>query len=114
LVSKHLQNIRRKARLEEKRINKRLKDLRARREEFREELHTEFRKQVVVGITAAFGFLIALSWREPIEQVVKETIVRLGFSSTTIGSKFIVAVIITVIAALFLVLLTKWANDPKK
>ncbi|MBS3093848.1 hypothetical protein J4456_04695 [Candidatus Pacearchaeota archaeon] len=38
----------------------------------------EFKNQMAIAITAAFAFLIALSWRTPIEQLVNKLIEQLG------------------------------------
>jgi hypothetical protein len=72
--------------------------------------HKEFRKQLITGITAAFAFLIALSWREPISEAVDQFIEGFGINPAA-GTiyKFISAIIVTLIAALALVFLSKWS-----
>jgi len=72
--------------------------------------HKEFRKQIITGITAAFAFLIALSWREPIAESVDQLIEGFGINPAA-GTiyKFVSAIIVTLISALVLVLLSKWA-----
>ncbi|HOI19060.1 MAG TPA: DUF5654 family protein [Candidatus Woesearchaeota archaeon] len=73
------------------------------------QFQVEFRKQLVTGITAAFAFLIALSWREPISEAVNHFIESFGINpgAGTIY-KFISAIFVTLIAAVALVFLSKW------
>ncbi len=71
----------------------------------------EFKKHVIVAITAALGFLIALSWREPISEFVGIIIERLGVGDQMIYYKFLSAIIITVIAVLALIIVSKWAIE---
>lgn len=78
------------------------------------EFRSEFKSQIVVGITAAFAFLIALSWREPIQKSVDSLIIRLGLVGKEIYFQFLSAIIITLIAALVLVFLSKWKSDNKR
>ena len=77
------------------------------------EFGREFRNQILVAITAAFSFLIALSWREPISEGVSSLIARFGLKENLIYYKFLSAIIITLIGVIFLVILVKW-NSGKK
>ena len=70
----------------------------------------EFKKQVIVGVTAAFAFLIALSWREPISDFVNNLIENLGLKENLIYFKFLSAIIVTVIAVLILIFISRWAS----
>lgn len=78
-----------------------------------DDFRKEFKKQTVVAITAAFGFLIALSWREPISEGVSGLINLLGLSESLIYYKFLAAIVITLVAVLFLVVLSKWNSEKK-
>ena len=73
---------------------------------------SEFKKQSLTAISAAFGFLIALSWREPISDFVNFLIEGAGLKESAIYYKFVSAVVVTLIAVVFLVFLTKW-NEKK-
>lgn len=68
----------------------------------------EFRNQTIGAITAAFGFLIALSWRDPISEAVNSFVEHFGLSGSVIFYKFIIAILITAVAVLFLVLIAGW------
>ncbi len=61
----------------------------------------EFKNQTVIAITAAFGFLIALVWRDWITSLIKSDKVTL-FST----------VFVTAVCVLGLVIISKWASNP--
>jgi len=75
-------------------------------EKARKEFKQEFNKQLLTAITAAFAFLIALSWREPISEAINLLLEPLGERQTLL-LKFIGALIITLIAALIMMMITK-------
>ncbi|MBD3252839.1 hypothetical protein GF386_03850 [Candidatus Pacearchaeota archaeon] len=68
----------------------------------------EFRKQTVIAVTAAFAFLIALSWRNPIQELVDDIISELGLGGREIYIEFLSAITITIIGVLVLMLLSRW------
>ncbi len=78
------------------------------------EFQREFRKQLVVGITAAFGFLIALSWRTPIEDSVNFLVEKLGLKGGPIYWGFVSAIVVTIIAVTALIIVTKWEGKISK
>ncbi|MFH1307222.1 MAG: DUF5654 family protein [archaeon] len=73
------------------------------------ELRKEFKKQVGTAIGAAFAFLIALSWKDPIQASVNTIIDKLGLGKG-IGFQFLVAVLVTFIAVIALIILSKWSS----
>jgi len=74
----------------------------------------EFKRHTITAITAAFAFLIALSWREPIKNSVSALIDRLGLSGKAIYFEYLSAILITIIAVLALMWLSKWSSEPEK
>ncbi len=68
----------------------------------------EFKNEVAVGITAAFAFLIALSWREPIQKSVDGLVARMGLVGQAIYIEYLSALIMTLIAVLVLMGISKW------
>jgi hypothetical protein len=70
----------------------------------------EFKKQIVIGITAAFAFLIALSWRTPIKNSVDILITNFGLGEKTVYFEYLSAIAITLIAVLCLMLISIWAS----
>lgn len=77
----------------------------------------EVKRHMITGITAAFGFLIALTWREPIADLVNLLVENFQVQNEILF-KFITAFIVTLIAALVLMYLTRWQTKdeekPKK
>jgi len=73
----------------------------------------ELKNQTATAITAAFAFLIALSWRTPIQNSVDNLITRLNLTGSAIYLEYLSAVIITLIAVIFLMLFSKWKSEKK-
>lgn len=61
-------------------------------------LRQELVKQIVVLSTSGFGLVAALAWNEAIQSFVKEYIDQYISIGSGIASRFIYAVIITIIA----------------
>jgi len=76
----------------------------------------EFKKHSVTAIAAAFAFLIALSWKTPIQNTVDSLVKKLNLGALTsmaIFLEYITAIIITVIAVLALMWMAKWSSKDK-
>jgi hypothetical protein len=73
----------------------------------------EFKKHVIVAVTAALGFLIALSWKDPILNLSNSLIASLGMTEGGIGFQFVAAGIVTVAAVLALILISGWSSEAK-
>ena len=67
----------------------------------------EFLEQLFVGLTAALGFLIALSWRTPIQKSVIALTKSMGFSENLIYFEYLAAMIMTIIAVIVFMILAK-------
>lgn len=67
----------------------------------------EFRERLVLGITSALGFLIALTWREPFSEFVALLIKDLGLKEQLIY-KFVSALVFTIIAVIILIFISRW------
>jgi uncharacterized membrane protein YdbT with pleckstrin-like domain len=74
----------------------------------------EFKDQIVIAITAAFAFLIALSWRNPIQKSVDSMIESLGLKGSAIYLEYLSALVITLIAVLVLMWISKWKSKEDK
>lgn len=74
---------------------------------------SEFKRQTLTAITAAFAFLIALTWRTPIQNSVDNLVSRLGLTGQAVYYEYLAAVIITVIGVVALILISKWAAEKK-
>lgn len=69
----------------------------------------EFRKQIVVAVSAALGFLIAMSWRAPLQNAVNLLIVKMGLKGGAVYFEFLSAFVITLVAVLGLMWLSRWS-----
>jgi len=78
------------------------------------ELKNETKKHVVTAIVAAFGFIIALVWRDAIKEFIETVVVNLSISGPTSLITLYTAIITTIIAAIGIVLITKWSSEPAK
>lgn len=67
----------------------------------------EFRKQATIAIIAAFGFLIALSWRDFISDTVNKIVSSLGVSDQLYLYKLLSAIIVTLLAILGIMIASK-------
>jgi len=72
---------------------------------------SEFKKQIATGIVAAFAFLIALSWREPIKKSVDALIIKMNLSGQQIYLEYLSAFMITAIAVLVLIIVSRWKSE---
>ena len=72
-----------------------------------QEFRKEFRNQSVIAIIAAFGFLIALSWRDFISDSINSLVTALGVSEKLYLYKLLSAVFITLIAILGIMIVSK-------
>ena len=82
---------------------KQTKDLLEKALELKTSFRSEFKKQTVLAITAALGFLIALVWRDYLMSIIK-----------TENLNFIAIVGITAVCVLGLVIIAKWASAGDK
>jgi len=71
-----------------------------------------FKEKVAIAVSAALGFLIALSWREPIADVVGVVVSQFS-SSDAIFFKFFSAIIVTVLGVIVLMFVSRWAVKKK-
>lgn len=70
----------------------------------------EVRKNVASAILAAFGFVIALVWRDAIQENVHKLIGVLGLTESMYLYKLIIALLVTVICVAGILFLSKWSE----
>lgn len=75
---------------------------------------SEFKKQTSTAIIAAFGFLIALSWRDLIQKAVQENLHTALLEKYPYLHLLYTAIIITLISVLGIALVSRWAKAPEK
>ncbi len=73
----------------------------------------EFKQQTGAAIIAAFGFLIALVWKDIIVNTVDTIINRLPSVKYAIISTLISAVIVTTVCVIGIILISRWARKPE-
>jgi uncharacterized membrane protein YcjF (UPF0283 family) len=69
------------------------------------ELKTEFRKQTSTAIMAAFGLIIALSWKD----VITDLVSQIGFVKSY--GLLVTAVILTFVSVLGILIVSYWAKS---
>ena len=74
-------------------------------------IHKELIRQMVALSTAGFGLVAALAWNEAIQAFVKEYIDQYISAGSGILSRFIYALIITVIAVMVTYQLSRLKKD---
>jgi len=74
----------------------------------------EFKNQMIVAISAAFAFLIALSWREPISELVRAIVERFNLAGSLIYYQFASAIVVTLLAVFAFMFLAKWNSKPEE
>lgn len=71
------------------------------------EFKKEFRAQSATAIIAAFGFLIALSWRDFISEVINHIVANVQNVGSVYLYKLIAAVIVTVVSVVGIMVASK-------
>ena len=70
----------------------------------------EVRKHIITAITAAFGFIIALSWRDAISSWINSLVENFNLSEG--WYQFIAALIVTVIGVVGIIIVSKFEEKP--
>lgn len=71
---------------------------------------SEFKKQISTALIAAFGFIIALVWRDLISKLVQENIKLATLEQHPYLAALYTALIVTVIAIIAIALISRWAK----
>jgi hypothetical protein len=71
---------------------------------------SEFKKQTATAIIAAFGFLIALVWRDLISKAIKETTYIQSLEMYPYLAELYIALVVTVVAVIGIAIISKWAK----
>jgi len=73
-------------------------------------LKNETKKQIILAFTAAFGFLIALVWRDVIKSYVDKIISQLAVSGPESLIMLYTAIITTILAVIGIILINRWGS----
>lgn len=79
-----------------------------------EKIKKEVRKNIVTAIVAAFGFVIALVWRDAIQEVIDKVLGAIGLTSEAYFFRIISAIFVTIIAVIGILLVSRWAEKKEK
>lgn len=70
----------------------------------------QVKDKISMAIGAAFGLVIALAWNSAIQEGVNSLVTTLGITGTAYIYKIITAIVVTVIAVIGIILVSKWAG----
>lgn len=81
-----------------------------------ETFKSEFKKQIITAITAAFALIIALAWQDAIKEWITAFVARIGIQTQNLYLyKIYVAIAITLICVVAIILFSRWgAKQDKK
>ena len=77
----------------------------------KQEFKNEFKKQLAIAFLATFAFLIALTWRDFISEIVNNIISTFGIQGQTYLIKLTAAILITVIAVIGIIIVSKYNSE---
>ncbi|MEX2016893.1 MAG: DUF5654 family protein [Candidatus Pacearchaeota archaeon] len=76
-------------------------------------LRLETKKQIVIALLAGFGFLMALVWRDLLQEIANWIVVNSHVAGPAMLIKTYVAIITTIIAVIGIIIITKWNKEPQ-
>lgn len=74
-------------------------------------LKSEVKKNILAAILAAFGFIIALVWRDAIQAALNEIVARVGIEGTGYVYQITMAALITIICVIGILFLSKLKGE---
>ena len=77
-------------------------------------LRSETQQHAVTAIIAAFGFIIALVWKDAIKEYVNIFVTKFSVSGPSALITFYTAMITTIIAVIGIVIITRWGSKSHK
>ena len=79
------------------------------------ELREEISNNIVAGVTAAFGLVIALTWKDVVTEGVNFLIARTGLSQKeAFGFRIVTAIIITFVSVVGITLIARFMGKKSK
>ncbi len=74
-------------------------------------LNQDTRKRIAMSISAAFSFVIALFWRDAIQQLIDKVLQSLGLTGSTYIAKIIAAIFVTILGVIAINQLSQWGAE---
>lgn len=78
-----------------------------------ERLIRAVRKNIGTAILAAFAFVIALVWRDAIQEGVDSLVIRLNIPQEGYLFKIVAAVLITIVCVIGILIFSRWVEKKK-
>lgn len=100
-----------------RKINKKMKNLQHLNEVSKKKakkFEHEVRKTTATSIAAAFSFIIALFWRDAVQELITKLLEHLGLANSSYIAKVIAAALVTVIGVLAIMRISKWGELDSK
>lgn len=105
-VRKGVRSVSRKVKTAQKGVKKRVRKSVESATAFKQHI----RKNVATAILAAFAFIMALVWRDAIQDVVKDILAYLDVTGTTSQYKIIAALLTTIICTVGIIYFSRWSE----
>jgi hypothetical protein len=74
------------------------------------EFKKEVRKHIATAILAAFGFIMALTWRDALQEVINNVVAKLGVQESAHLYKIYVAIAVTILCVIGIFLVSRWGG----
>ena len=74
----------------------------------------EVRKKTISAILAAFAFVMALVWRDAIQEAADRVLETLGLTGSAYIYKIITALVVTVICVIGIIIFSRWEGEKSK
>lgn len=78
------------------------------------QFHQEARKTTASAMAAAFSFVIALFWRDAVQDLIQKILENAGLTQETYIAKVLAALFVTLIGVIAIMKISKWGQLDKK
>jgi len=79
-----------------------------------DKFHKEIRKNIVTAVTAALGFMIALVWRDAMQESINKILAYIGLTGEAYLFRIFSAILVTFIAVLGVMFVSRWAEKKEE
>ncbi len=93
---------------------KKIKKIKKNAREHATEFQKEARKTTATAIAAAFSFIIALFWRDAIQDLIDNALKNMGLTNQTYVAKIFAALFVTAIGVIAIMRISKWGQLENK
>ncbi len=99
-------------RINSQNLNK-IEELKKAQREEAKKIEHEVRKTTATSIASAFSFIIALFWRDAVQDLITKLLENLGLTNSSYIAKVIAAALVTVIGVIAIMRISKWGEIDK-